>query len=122
MKSSQDDHVTDEESNPFLQLFPNANHAKQYIEATRSGLERSTSYSSQDSTESSTPSVSSKGEKKSRNSSILDKFSSSSKQFRKTIEHCRDVIINDYIQRIFLLTVNSGMSHKVCFSDSSFLE
>lgn len=94
--------------NPFLALFPNAQHAKQYMEATRTGLEKSVSYSSSESGESTTSSVTSTEDKrKSRVGSLLDKVSSS-KQFRKTIERCHDFIINDYIQRIFLVTVNSG--------------
>lgn len=117
MKTDRDDETTPNggEANPFLALFPNAQHAKQYMEATRTGLERSVSYSSQESSESVSSSASSTSKineftkpKKSLGGVLLDKISSS-KQLRKTIEHCHDIIMNDFLQRVFLVTVNAGL-------------
>lgn len=91
--------------NPFLALFANANQAKQYVEVTKSALEKSncTSQVSNESTGSNTYITSSKSDKKSK---FLEKISIKSNQFKKTVAKRKEIIINDYLQRVFLFTVN----------------
>jgi len=95
--------------NPFLALFPNGNQAKQYVESTKSGLEKS-HFESQVSIESSTSNSSSSSPVKEKKSSkLLDLISISNKQFKKAVAERREIIINDFLQRVFLLTVNTGV-------------
>ena len=98
-------------NNPFLALFPNKNHAQQYVEATKAGFEKSQQLQTQTSTESTgSPSTSNTSSPfKEKKNKLLDKISIINKQFKKTVAERRDVIINDFLQRTFLLTVNCGM-------------
>ncbi|XP_066934926.1 ubiquitin conjugation factor E4 A-like [Clytia hemisphaerica] len=95
-------------NNPFLALFPNKNHAQQYVEATKAGFEKSQQLQTQTSTESTgSPSTSNTPSPfKEKKNKLLDKISITNKQFKKTVAERKDVIINDFLQRTFLLTVN----------------
>lgn len=83
-------------NNPFVALFPNIEHAKQYVEATRVGLEQSKKLIPQ------VPVETTEDKKPKREDSV------SSKHIKKSILQAKDMIINDYLQRIFLVTVNCG--------------
>ncbi|XP_057303615.1 ubiquitin conjugation factor E4 A-like [Hydractinia symbiolongicarpus] len=87
-------------NNPFVALFPNIEHAKQYVEATRVGLEQSKKLIPQ------VPVETTEDKKTKREDSV------SSKHIKKSILQAKDMIINDYLQRIFLVTVNCDEENK----------
>ena len=105
MKTDQEepDQLT---NNPFLKLFANEGQAKQYVEATKAGFERS-QLSKQNSTESTSSAGSTSSSVK--KNKLFDKISIGNKKFKKTVAERREIIINDFLQRIFLITVNPGM-------------
>ena len=108
MKTDQEDSNCQLSNNPFLKLFANEGQAKQYVEATKAGFEKS-QLSTQISTES-TSSVASNSSSSSptKKSKLLDKISIGNKKFKKTVAERREIIINDFLQRIFLITANPG--------------
>ena len=81
-------------NNPFVALFPNVECAKQYVEATSIGLAESKKLARQQSA-TETPDV-------------RKKESLPSKQVKKNLINSKDIIVNDFLQRIFLVTVNCG--------------
>ena len=103
------DREEEQAPNPFLALFPNGNQAKQYVESTKTGLEKSHHYNSQLSVESSSSTGSTSSVKEKKSSKLMDLISISNKQFKKSVAERREIIINDFLQRVFLLTVNTGM-------------
>lgn len=109
MKTDREDPDQPLANNPFLKLFANEGHAKQYVEATKAGFEKS-QLSAQTSVESSSSvtSNSSLSPVKEKKNKLLDKISIGNKQFKKTVAERREIIINDFLQRIFLITVNPG--------------
>ena len=95
MSSKKDKKDDDLVNNPFVALFPNVEYAKQYVEATRVGLEESKKLAQQTVKETPPPDV--------RKKETLP-----SKQVKKTLTNSKDIIINDFLQRVFYITVNCG--------------
>ena len=94
-------------NNPFLKLFANEGQAKQYVEAAKAGSEKS-QLSKQTSTESTSSVVSNPSASPTKKNKLLDKISIGNKKFKKTVAERREIIVNDFLQRIFLITANPG--------------
>lgn len=84
-------------NNPFVALFPNVEYAKQYVEATRVGLAESKKLEQE---------IILNNEDKPKD--VIKKETISTKSIKKSVLNSKDIIINDYLQRIFLITANCG--------------
>jgi len=90
--SKKDDDLS---KNPFVALFPNVEYAKQYVEATRAGLAESKKLEQE---------IILNNEDKPKD--VIKKETISTKSIKKSVLNSKDIIINDYLQRVFLITAN----------------
>ena len=86
-------------NNEFAALFPNVEHAKQYVKATEIGLEESKRLTDRLLTEN--------ADGKKTKKASPDKMSSSN--LKRSVSCQREEMINDFLQRIFLITVDASM-------------